>query len=217
MFNPVHPRACGEHILTDARRGDVRGSSPRVRGTHLAAVGGWGPTRFIPARAGNTCCWTRSLPAWAVHPRACGEHPSSAQRGRRPAGSSPRVRGTRTHRRGLHRPGRFIPARAGNTWRAGSKLSDSSVHPRACGEHDAAPPRTLDDVRFIPARAGNTSDQIGKGRRAPVHPRACGEHFSQNGLVMTSTGSSPRVRGTRHLPASNTTSPRFIPARAGNT
>ncbi len=51
---PVHPRACGEHLLS-ARMISMRiGSSPRVRGTQGERSVKRHLRRFIPARAGNT-------------------------------------------------------------------------------------------------------------------------------------------------------------------
>ena len=52
------------------------------------------------------------------------------------------------------------------------------------------------ELRFIPACAGN-STRIGAQFPAPaVHPRVCGEQFGFAALIVASTGSSPRVRGT---------------------
>ncbi len=93
---PVHPRSRGEHV---GRRG-VRPS------------GG----RFIPARAGNTLPGFDVPADLPVHPRSRGEHLARKQVVIRVSGSSPLARGTRSaHERGDRR-GRFIPARAGNTY-----------------------------------------------------------------------------------------------------
>ena len=50
---PVHPRVCGEQVMTLLTPVCVYGSSPRVRGTGAPAASRYGPTRFIPACAGN--------------------------------------------------------------------------------------------------------------------------------------------------------------------
>ncbi len=50
----VHPRACGEHLQRDGRRGIGVGSSPRLRGTHIKRFRAMTVQRFIPAPAGNT-------------------------------------------------------------------------------------------------------------------------------------------------------------------
>ena len=49
----VHPRACGERGAARAASRSRRGSSPRVRGTHLDLPVETTMCRFIPARAGN--------------------------------------------------------------------------------------------------------------------------------------------------------------------
>ena len=174
----VHPRACGERGI-------------RARAVRLGL-------RFIPARAGNAL---PSIPS---------------------GGSSPRVRGTL--RLGL----RFIPARAGNAAliflscaasnrfipaRAGNAhlllgrpvpVALNAVHPRACGERIRTCGYVLSPMsRFIPARAGNAvaCPAVTDVVRRPVHPRACGERVMLPPSREFSTGSSPRVRGTRQVGA----------------
>ena len=111
-----HPRACGEHSSTSDDPLDEQGSSPRLRGTRVAARRQAAGRGIIPALAGNTAgpdglartCWD--------HPRACGEH----------------VAGDR-FRQGLPW---IIPALAGNTVPPPLVSSGLMVdHPRACGEH----------------------------------------------------------------------------------
>ena len=110
-----HPRVCGEHVSRAWRIILLRGSSPRMRGTHggeqLALV----VFGIIPAYAGNThvrhwrCRWQGD------HPRVCGEHVSSNSQALSNTGSSPRMRGTRVIHRIVHKQCRIIPAYAGNT------------------------------------------------------------------------------------------------------
>ena len=112
---PVHPRACGEHVIVPYELHPEYGSSPRVRGTHPVSSWDSGCLRFIPARAGNTDSPPPSQYDSAVHPRACGEHercgyPYNVEQ-------------------------RFIPARAGNTLLGAPVVQELPVHPRACGEH----------------------------------------------------------------------------------
>ena len=52
----VHPRACGEQKQKPFSGGTEIGSSPRVRGTELDRFVLSSLRRFIPARAGNSCC-----------------------------------------------------------------------------------------------------------------------------------------------------------------
>ena len=193
--------------------------------------------RFIPARAGNTSSVSASPAMPSVHPRSRGEHvddPITTEDG---AGSSPLARGTQARAGSAHRPGRFIPARAGNTWGRPASPPHAPVHPRSRGEHGDAPRseapsdgssplargtrgRPLPDRRpgrFIPARAGNTGAHDGAASPSPVHPRSRGEHRDCSILLGDGGGSSPLARGTLPRRARRRRTPRFIPARAGNT
>ena len=173
----------------------------------------------------------------SVHPRAGGEHTAQAAQNADGTGSSPRGRGTRLARGAGRLPGRFIPARAGNTRPPPDCAAGMTVHPRAGREHPAiilwsaavigSSPRGRGTPlehsaarrcrRFIPARAGNTAHRLIPRQRYPVHPRAGGEHCPVADHPQTVAGSSPRGRGTpiRDIPPEFPY--RFIPARAGNT
>ena len=131
----------------------------------------------------------------------------------------------------------IIPACAGNTSIFKKENLYWGDHPRVCGEHagfvvpfDAdggSSPRvrgTLlwngdNAVRYgiIPACAGNTLH--GRLRSLPRrdHPRVCGEHLYSFACHAASSGSSPRVRGTRWRAPSVRVSSGIIPACAGNT
>ena len=134
-----------------------------------------------------------------------------------PAGSSPRMRGTRAESAASSYP--------------------SAVHPRACGEHKTGLPLTclmhgssprmrgtllLQPkrpwiFRFIPAHAGNTRCIASWLRSDAVHPRACGEHSCEQVSRQRIYGSSPRMRGTQSQLRTVLVVIRFIPAHAGNT
>ena len=120
FFNPVHPRACGEHCNLRLYFWRTYGSSPRLRGTlqfaPLLLVG----IRFIPAPAGNTYFASQGHFHATVHPRACGEHSAGIRTRQVIPGSSPRLRGTQHSRPGQEAIRRFIPAPAGNTTGSGS-------------------------------------------------------------------------------------------------
>ena len=207
----------GEHTPLQFGADDGCGSSPRGRGTLIHDDAVRLHNRFIPARAGNTVYRQLSVVSTTVHPRAGGEHNSLPRMVRNPHGSSPRGRGTQLQSGASFGPGRFIPARAGNTHRRRRSSIRSPVHPRAGGEHSwsnlswlacgGSSPRgrgTLRDAgrgdadrRFIPARAGNTRRPQMRRHCPTVHPRAGG--------------------GTPPVNAETPLSVRFIPARAGNT
>ena len=196
----VHPRAGGEHTTRSASFLIHSGSSPRGRGTRVPRATEAATTRFIPARAGNTCSQTGVRKRYSVHPRAGGEHGSRTSTSICRAGSSPRGRGTPFDRARGDRRRRFIPARAGNTSSSARPPARPAVHPRAGGEHAPAGP-------FASA----------PGERFAVHPRAGGEHTGMSTLIYARYGSSPRGRGTRRLVLAEVDRARFIPARAGNT
>ena len=70
---------------------------------------------------------------------------------------------------------------------------------------------------IIPACAGNTiCRQLGISYKRD-HPRVCGEHALAVGVACVDQGSSPRVRGTRHVLAVVGRVAGIIPACAGNT
>ena len=213
---PVHPRVCGEQVTFPLHRVEKAGSSPRVRGTVHAIWADHRIARFIPACAGNRGEARGFRGSTAVHPRVCGEQLRACHDFNRPAGSSPRVRGTgRPPPR--HRSGRrFIPACAGNRRLAAIYTGVVPVHPRVCGEQFLAgccaivfagsSPRVRGTVtslgfggpgaRFIPACAGNSYSGTLATVASAVHPRVCGEQAFRGPMERRSSGSSPRVRGT---------------------
>ena len=233
----VHPRAGGEHGAGYRVQALEPGSSPRGRGTPDVVDLSAGGHRFIPARAGNTSRAAFRAGSSSVHPRAGGEHADSERDPENLAGSSPRGRGTLPGGIGGAAHERFIPARAGNTSGASSPRGRSPVHPRAGGEHGIRPITPMSSGgssprgrgtrrgahhvgrrgRFIPARAGNTATAPRAPRADTVHPRAGGEHSSSTSPSAAAIGSSPRGRGTPSRGGRCRRSPRFIPARAGNT
>ncbi len=161
-------------------------------------------------------------------PRACAPPPRG--------GSSPRVRGTRWDWNDGNFEQRFIPACAGNADVVAKTRHATSVHPRVCGErwnawdgsnsNGGSSPRVRGTQfpvheagaksRFIPACAGNAIRPAASRSRTPVHPRVCGERGRSAACLSASSGSSPRVRGTRDLRGLLSGDLRFIPACAGN-
>ena len=212
----VHPRVCGERLQPTSKNSRVSGSSPRVRGTRRAT--------------------SQAIFRATVHPRVCGERPASSSSRSCTTGSSPRVRGTQLTATAHPANRRFIPACAGNAPSPGSSPGPGPVHPRVCGERTAwngsaakivgSSPRVrgtrLDPAeeeplfRFIPACAGNAPEPPSIATAGTVHPRVCGERECRARRLVRSSGSSPRVRGTRRRRRRASCTPRFIPACAGN-
>ena len=146
----------------------------------------------------------------------CGEQACRTFRRRSRMGSSPRVRGTDIVRASCLLIGRIIPACAGNSAYAASRLNKARDHPRVCGEQcltgcrrwglQGSSPRVRGTAvvgvpktaqsRIIPACAGNSDRETLAQLIAEDHPRVCGEQFPILFLKYFLLGSSPRVRGT---------------------
>ena len=172
---------------------------------------------IIPAYAGNTATSAQAGGIGRDHPRVCGEHKNTPAAQSRRAGSSPRMRGTRTQ---LDCVGVFvgiIPAYAGNTthpYAFGNGGQGSS--PRMRGTRQSARrPRVTQGI--IPAYAGNTWDLEVKDAVVRDHPRVCGEHAEYVARAAVEGGSSPRMRGTRGTQTKRIPISGIIPAYAGNT
>ena len=194
-------------------------------------------TRITPARAGKTRRGICSASHCRDHPRACGENSSPSSRFRAVRGSPPRVRGKPGHRLALLLHGGITPARAGKTHRPTRRRSETSDHPRACGENCAAghetpcrrgsPPRVRGKPMFAriaepiqgitPARAGKTDSVRLAEDRLWDHPRACGENSFVKFPIKMSLGSPPRVRGKLYLLRDSLDRIGITPARAGKT
>ena len=193
----VHPRVCGELLQEAAAACGAAGSSPRVRGTPLGRLGDRQARRFIPACAGNSrsAWWTR--PGTSVHPRVCGELYAGFHDAMNSAGSSPRVRGTRSQ--------------------SPSATCSTTVHPRVCGELGVDGDGEVPPSGSSPRVRGTPPSCRCRRGPGPVHPRVCGELADLLVDARIDYGSSPRVRGTRSASRASPGSRRFIPACAGNS
>ena len=153
------------------------------------------------------------------------------------AGSSPLTRGKRLLclcervARGL------IPAHAGKTVIAASRLPHAPAHPRSRGENElteyacdddtGSSPLTRgklelralkrDDTRLIPAHAGKTDLCRADGQVTEAHPRSRGENHGAAGVERRRGGSSPLTRGKRIGGAAPAINLGLIPAHAGKT
>ena len=147
------------------------------------------------------------------------------------------MRGTRGFELGRLALHGIIPAYAGNTTAPCPRPCFRRDHPRVCGEHLRDMRRELGRwgssprmrgtqsrcrpcmrrTGIIPAYAGNTRGGSNATADIRDHPRVCGEHTSRNSSRRRMTGSSPRMRGTRHRRSVRSLRAGIIPAYAGNT
>ncbi len=130
-----HPRGCGAHSRVKRPTTIAWGSSPRVRGSLLDAVGRLVRLRIIPAGAGLTEIHHRESRASGDHPRGCGAHLSALYCGTIGEGSSPRVRGSPQCESVESATNGIIPAGAGLTSPACLAIIYRWDHPRGCGAH----------------------------------------------------------------------------------
>ena len=147
------------------------------------------------------------------------------------------MRGTHIRAKPPGKSAGIIPAHAGNTTVRIRRGYSARDHPRACGEHagklttenwnQGSSPRmrgtrvegcdVLGGIGIIPAHAGNTGYERRKRRHSRDHPRACGEHMPGSPPWDSSSGSSPRMRGTLIYFRFPCCGIGIIPAHAGNT
>ena len=192
---------------------------------------------IIPAYAGNTHRNGVRARTCGDHPRVCGEHTSCICSSSSLRGSSPRMRGTLMLAVSVAVVLGIIPAYAGNTSCTVIVYNFPWDHPRVCGEHDppirvgtrrqGSSPRMRGtrrlraflrkSRRIIPAYAGNTIRCLSARRAIVDHPRVCGEHVQASALGQLTSGSSPRMRGTRVRHVGGDAVSGIIPAYAGNT
>ena len=72
-------------------------------------------------------------------------------------------------------------------------------------------------LRIIPADAGSTMPDVTNMVTWRDHPRGCGEHSSSIWCAWSNRGSSPRMRGARHIYTGLPARHGIIPADAGST
>ncbi len=211
------------------------GPSPRTRGSLDQRSAERDRRGSIPANAGEPSGRTHSPPARWVHPRERGGAAERRDHDARPAGPSPRTRGSRS----LPPPGeadtRSIPANAGEPGVVRGQHRGFGVHPRERGgavdpDSPTQPvpgpsPRTRGSPesarwatgsgRSIPANAGEPRDRRCLRRQRPVHPRERGGARHASDSMTRRRGPSPRTRGSRMTPAFWAIRTGSIPANAG--
>ena len=134
----------------------------------------------------------------------------------------------------------IIPACAGSTRGTSSSPCATRDHPRMCGEHLAMYCSSVSSLGssphvrgahigtnveygpygIIPACAGSTCRRSVRWTGPWDHPRMCGEHPGSFALIVTSSGSSPHVRGApsgaRRLGSSTWDHPRMCGEHASD-
>ena len=213
-----HPRVCGENTPANEH--------------------GFDPRRNIPAYAGKTATHQLSESAETEHPRVCGENPKIRSICCSYTGTSPRMRGKRPPSNRTLSMTRNIPAYAGKTHPLIIIIDLKAEHPRVCGENAS--------VNSLAALMSGTSPRM-RGKhlghteslyQALEHPRVCGEntwvirkactrhwnipaYAGKTNVELVdyclASGTSPRMRGKRHLRRPHRGHFRNIPAYAGKT
>ena len=135
----AHPRGCGADVPVTAVAMFWMGSSPRVRGRPCPSCRCLPRPGLIPAGAGQTSSPSSTTPRQWAHPRGCGADSRNDYVLHEGRGSSPRVRGRHRRRRAPHRPGRLIPAGAGQTVGVSGVGFLWWAHPRGCGADPCQP------------------------------------------------------------------------------
>ena len=193
--------------------------------------------RLVPTCAGKTAHSSTTKAISSAHPRVCGENVISSLKLTVWLGSSPRVRGKLWDLVAVFVNAGLIPACAGKTFPAMSRVRYIRAHPRVCGEntndtisaaleggssprvrgkHAPAETRSAGE-RLIPACAGKTPVTLNVTSAAGAHPRVCGENEGSAVVNFQARGSSPRVRGKPFHLCVQTFCDGLIPAWAGKT
>ena len=234
-MHPVYPRVCGGARRGRFAAGTGSGLSPRVRGSLMPKETRKEEGGSIPACAGEPRCVPRAALPRGVYPRVCGGAELDAAGADGPRGLSPRVRGSRLHRRFRARDYRSIPACAGEPhWRNDCGFV-VRVYPRVCGGatiridaedlEKGLSPRVRGSRSMgvaivrrngsIPACAGEPTAGGPGGKSGRVYPRVCGGATIRSTHCGPSKGLSPRVRGSRSVAGQHARHRGSIPACAG--
>ena len=155
----VQPRVCGESVNGEVPVFFLLGSTPRLRGIPVRDFDGLIDLGFNPASVGNPARCRRRPDEQPVQPRACGESTASASVAVFALGSTPRLRGIRSHIASPTNHRRFNPAPAGNPTPRGPLPWQSAVQPRACGESRVLHDDHITTLGSTPRLRGFRSDR----------------------------------------------------------
>ena len=136
-YRPIlrdHPHACGDKIISATVRRNSVGSSPRVWGQGLSALGFRLFLGIIPTRVGTRQFSTPDPRSGRDHPHACGDKPTVGITCSFAIGSSPRVwgqaRSLLIHTAAVG----IIPTRVGTSFLTVTFSVVKQDHPHACGD-----------------------------------------------------------------------------------
>ena len=233
----AHPRSRGENATNEDPASAYSGSSPLTRGKRSRVPSRFPRPRLIPAHAGKTYLLHRLLSLVRAHPRSRGENRPIPRAAPWTTGSSPLTRGKRVEELETDAHRRLIPAHAGKTTDAISRMYHAGAHPRSRGENLVAtaavdavcgsspltrgkrdqrrPRQRL--LRLIPAHAGKTAESGCDQRSTAAHPRSRGENLPGVAGAFNRVGSSPLTRGKHGGGRGLSRAVGLIPAHAGKT
>ena len=166
---------CGGTRNLRARRVQLTGLSPRVRGNLPHALDSPVSPRSIPACAGEPRSTYRTGLTPSVYPRVCGGTHTQIRRAVRRIGLSPRVRGNRRAGQGEAWHGRSIPACAGEPFSLITSAIRSAVYPRVCGGTVRATFRLIYARGLSPRVRGNPLRRALRGLDEGSIPACAGE------------------------------------------
>ena len=212
-----HPRSRGVYLTRNELIKMLNGSSPLARGLRDIFTRAIVKTGIIPARAGFTGRAGAPRRPERDHPRSRGVYETAMPVAVAPAGSSPLARGLLTAACPPAGMLRIIPARAGFTPPARSRMRGRADHPRSRGVYASSAAICSRARWIIPARAGFTSIRVINGPREGDHPRSRGVYQWRPRAMAVWRGSSPLARGLPRGAGHSVRHARIIPARAGFT
>ena len=129
------PAHAGKTFLQPSMLPNSPGSSPLTRGKLAASEARALQIGLIPAHAGKTTKTETPPPSARAHPRSRGENGVSPIADDCGPGSSPLTRGKQGEAVSGSQTRRLIPAHAGKTQRARTRLACRGAHPRSRGEN----------------------------------------------------------------------------------
>ena len=231
----VYPRPRGGTAISRPTSPCSIGLSPPTRGNHVLVRLALSASRSIPAHAGEPVESTKRRRQAGVYPRPRGGTDIHDDRLSAVRGLSPPTRGNPYPNRGFHLERGSIPAHAGEPPRRRTPADRRRVYPRPRGgtridrncshEREGLSPPTRGNLLVegekaaargsIPAHAGEPSSLDAPRRPSTVYPRPRGgTRFGERQLESVS-GLSPPTRGNLYAVRASRTSPRSIPAHAG--